>query len=139
MAVNDGTVYPATLVGADPFSDIAVIQVPFDARDKLVPLPFGNSTSLEIGEQVMAIGNPFGLSGSMTEGIISGLGRLISAPVDAPSPQEIPSPVLPPLYPPTGPSVLMEVLRLLRIRLKKGSNHRFLYRHNPDGCTYKSR
>lgn len=105
VAVNDGTVYPATLVGADPFSDIAVIQVPFDARDKLVPLPFGNSTSLEIGEQVMAIGNPFGLSGSMTEGIISGLGRLISAPVDAPSPQEIPSPVLPPLSPPTGPSV----------------------------------
>ena len=104
VAVNDGTVYPATLVGADPFSDIAVIQVPFDARDKLVPLPFGNSTSLEIGEQVMAIGNPFGLSGSMTEGIISGLGRLISAPANTPSPQEIPSPLPPPLNPPSNPS-----------------------------------
>ena len=104
VAVNDGTVYPATLVGADPFADIAVIQVPFDARDKLVPLPFGNSTSLEIGEQVMAIGNPFGLSGSMTEGIISGLGRLISAPAGTPSPQEIPSPMPPPLNPPSNPS-----------------------------------
>lgn len=106
VAFNDGTVYPATVVGADPFSDIAVIQVPFDARNKLVPLTFGNSTSLRVGEQVIAIGNPFGLSGSMTEGIISGLGRLIPATEasPSPSPQEIPQTPFPPSpSPPTTP------------------------------------
>jgi serine protease Do len=105
VAFNDGTVYPATVVGADPFSDIAVIQVPFDARNKMVPLTFGNSTSLRVGEQVIAIGNPFGLSGSMTEGIISGLGRLIPATEASPSPQEIPTPFPPP---PTTPDDQLE-------------------------------
>jgi S1-C subfamily serine protease len=71
----DGNVYPADLVGVDQFADLAVIKVKNIASDKLAPLPLANSSSLRIGESVVAIGNPFGLSGSMTQGIVSGLGR----------------------------------------------------------------
>jgi serine protease Do len=102
VAFEDGTIYPATLVGADPFSDIAIIDIPEDARDRLVPLPIGNSSELLVGQQVVAIGNPFGLSGSMTEGIVSGLGRLI------PSADEEQAPPFPdgiPVPPPQDPSI----------------------------------
>src|SRR5918997_2762423 len=102
VAFEDGTIYPATLVGADPFSDIAVIDIPEDAKNRLVPLPIGNSSELRVGQQVVAIGNPFGLSGSMTEGIVSGLGRLI------PSSEEEQMPPLPyglPIPPPQDPSI----------------------------------
>jgi serine protease Do len=102
VAFEDGTIYPATLVGADPFSDIAVIDIPEDARNRLVSLPIGNSSELRVGQQVVAIGNPFGLSGSMTEGIVSGLGRLI------PSSEEEQLPPLPygiPIPPPQDPSI----------------------------------
>lgn len=72
----DGTIYRATKVGVDPYTDLAVIRV--DApTDKLFPLPLGDSSSLQVGEQVAAIGNPFGLSGSMTTGIVSQVGRLL--------------------------------------------------------------
>ncbi|MDQ3975703.1 MAG: trypsin-like peptidase domain-containing protein [Thermoproteota archaeon] len=100
VAFEDGTIYQATLVGADRFSDIAVIDIPDDAKDRLVPLPIGNSSELRVGQQVVAIGNPFGLSGSMTEGIVSGLGRLI------PSSEEEQLPPFPdgtPLPPPQDP------------------------------------
>ncbi len=73
----DGTVYRATLIGSDPFTDLAVLYVADAPKDKLAPLPLANSSAERVGEQVAAIGNPFGLSGSMTAGIISGLGRLI--------------------------------------------------------------
>ncbi|TLX92852.1 MAG: PDZ domain-containing protein [Thaumarchaeota archaeon] len=73
----DGNVYPADLVGVDQFADLAVIKVKNISSDKLAPLPLANSSSLMIGESVVAIGNPFGLSGSMTQGIVSGLGRLL--------------------------------------------------------------
>lgn len=73
----DGNVYPADLVGVDQFADLAVIKVKNISSDKLAPLPLANSSSLRIGELVVAIGNPFGLSGSMTQGIVSGLGRLL--------------------------------------------------------------
>jgi serine protease Do len=101
VAFEDGTIYQANLVGADRFSDIAVIDIPEDARNRLVPLPIGNSSELRVGQQVVAIGNPFGLSGSMTEGIVSGLGRLI------PSSEEEQLPPFPdgtPLPPPQDPS-----------------------------------
>ncbi len=74
----DGTVYRARIVGTDQYSDIAVLRVQDDIpTDKLIPLPLGNSSGLLVGQDVVAIGNPFGLSGSMTEGIVSGLNRLI--------------------------------------------------------------
>jgi S1-C subfamily serine protease len=73
----DGTVYRASLLGSDPFTDLAVLYVQDVPADKLVPLPLADSAKIRVGEQVAAIGNPFGLSGSMSAGIVSGLGRLI--------------------------------------------------------------
>ncbi len=76
MTFLDGTVYRADLVGADAYADLALIKV--DAlKETLAPLPLGDSSKLEVGDQVAAIGNPFGLSGSMTTGIVSQLGRLL--------------------------------------------------------------
>ena len=73
----DGTVYRASLIGSDPFTDLAVLYVEGVPSEKLEPLPLADSTQIRVGEQVAAIGNPFGLSGSMSAGIVSGLGRLI--------------------------------------------------------------
>lgn len=72
----DGTVYNADIIGTDPYTDLAVIKVNAP-NEKLIPLPLGDSSTLQVGQQVAAIGNPFGLSGSMTTGIISQLGRLL--------------------------------------------------------------
>lgn len=75
----DGTSYNAKVIGTDPYTDLAVIKV--DVSPSLLhPLPLGDSSTLRVGEQVAAIGNPFGLSGSMTSGIVSQLGRLLSTP-----------------------------------------------------------
>ncbi len=73
----DGTEYRARVVGVDPYTDLAVIKVDDVSMDRLRPLPLGDSSRLEVGEQVAAIGNPFGLSGSMTSGIVSQLGRML--------------------------------------------------------------
>ena len=75
----DGTVYRASLIGSDPFTDLAVLYLEDVPPEKLAPLPLADSSAIRVGEQVAAIGNPFGLSGSMSAGIISGLGRLIPA------------------------------------------------------------
>jgi len=72
----DGTQYDAEIVGKDKFTDIAVIKVSEKPR-LLHPLQMGDSSELHVGEPVAAIGNPFGLSGSMTSGIVSQIGRLL--------------------------------------------------------------
>ena len=72
----DGSQYNASVVGMDKFTDIAVIKVE-EKPDYLHPLQIGDSTTLKVGESVAAIGNPFGLSGSMTSGIVSQIGRLL--------------------------------------------------------------
>ncbi len=72
----DGTQYDADIVGKDKFTDIAVIKVSEKPR-LLHPLQLGDSSQLHVGEPVAAIGNPFGLSGSMTSGIVSQIGRLL--------------------------------------------------------------
>ena len=74
----DGRSYNAELIGKDQFTDIAVIKVDVD-KSLLQPLLLGDSSQLKVGEQIAAIGNPFGLSGSMTAGIVSQLGRLLPA------------------------------------------------------------
>ena len=87
----DGNTYHANIVGSDPFTDLAVLYVQDVPKDTLFPLALGNSGSLQVGEQIAAIGNPFGLSGSMTAGIISGLGRLLPSTASLGSRFSIPS------------------------------------------------
>lgn len=74
----EGTRVRATVIGEDVDSDIAVIQVTVD-QDVLHPLTLGNSSSLEVGQFVIAIGNPYGYSGTMTTGIISARGRILDS------------------------------------------------------------
>ena len=72
----DGRSYNAQIIGVDKYTDIGVIKVNTDLK-LLHPLSLGDSSNLQVGESVTAIGNPFGLSGSMTSGIISQMGRLL--------------------------------------------------------------
>ena len=72
----DGRSYNAEIVGVDTFTDIAVIKVNADFG-LLSPIFLGDSSNLQVGEPIAAIGNPFGLSGSMTSGIVSQLDRLL--------------------------------------------------------------
>jgi putative serine protease PepD len=74
----DGSKYSATVVGTDPSTDLAVLKV--DApSSKLHPLTLGDSSNLQVGDGVVAIGSPFGLDETVTSGIVSALGRDISA------------------------------------------------------------
>lgn len=70
----DGTRVPGELVGADPDSDLAVVKVDLPA-DHLQPIQVADSTQVRVGQLAIAIGNPFGLEGTMTVGIVSALGR----------------------------------------------------------------
>ena len=72
----DGRSYNAEIIGVDEYTDIAVIKVNADLS-LLQPVLLGDSSTLKVGEKIAAIGNPFGLSGSMTSGIVSQLGRLL--------------------------------------------------------------
>jgi 2-alkenal reductase len=74
----------ATLIGTDPDSDLAVIKVEVDSS-LLVPLPLGDSDLVKVGELVIAIGNPFGLSGTLTVGVVSALGRTLASERAAPT------------------------------------------------------
>jgi S1-C subfamily serine protease len=72
----NGDAYPANVIGSDPYSDISVLTTNASASD-FVPLDFDSSSSIRVGQPVMAIGNPYGLSGSVTFGIVSQVGRTI--------------------------------------------------------------
>ncbi len=76
---HDGESYPAKVIGTDPYADLAVIKVSVN-QQVLHPLQLADSSRLRIGDQVVAIGSPFGLSGSMTSGIVSQTGRLLTPP-----------------------------------------------------------
>jgi putative serine protease PepD len=75
VRTSEGKVYPATVVGTDPLSDLAVIQVQGAA---LAPITMGDSSRLNVGDRVVAIGAPLGLDSTVTHGIVSNLGRTIS-------------------------------------------------------------
>lgn len=75
VTFHDGAVSSAKLVGLDAYSDLAVIKVDKVDPAEMLPVTFGDSDLLHVGERAIAIGNPFGLTSSMTVGIISGLGR----------------------------------------------------------------
>jgi S1-C subfamily serine protease len=80
----DGNTYTANVIGNDPSSDVAVLQITdnnYSSAEKSgVPLAIANSSKLQVGEQIIAIGNPFGLSDTMTTGIVSQIGRLLPNP-----------------------------------------------------------
>ncbi len=71
----DGTVYPAVIAGLDPDADLAVLKI--NAGHKLPYVPFGDSTKMRVGDWVLAVGNPFGMPGTNTAGIVSALHRRI--------------------------------------------------------------
>ncbi|KUM38360.1 S1C family serine protease [Arthrobacter sp. EPSL27] len=76
VRLSDGKVYNATIVGTDPLSDLAVVKIQ-NARD-LVPAVLGDSSKLNVGDTAVAIGSPLGLTGTVTDGIVSTLNRTIS-------------------------------------------------------------
>jgi S1-C subfamily serine protease len=71
----DGTEYAVEVVGADPLSDLAVARA---LAATLQPVPIGNADQLRVGQLVVAVGNPMGFSGSVTYGVVSGLGRSLA-------------------------------------------------------------
>lgn len=77
VSLYDGSVYEAGLVGIDSENDIAVIRINVDEGTQLSYLEFGDSSTLSVGQKVLAIGNPFGYDRTMVTGIISGLSRPI--------------------------------------------------------------
>jgi putative serine protease PepD len=80
---EDGSTFKGTVVGTDPSSDLAVVHINAPAS-KLVALSLDDSSDVAVGDGVVAIGNPFGLDGTVTTGIVSALNREIAAPDDTP-------------------------------------------------------
>jgi len=78
IVFSDDTIKEATLVGEDMHSDLAVLKVE-DLPENVQPIPLGDINSVAVGQTVLAIGNPFGLGGTLTRGIVSALGRSIPA------------------------------------------------------------
>ncbi len=79
VSFSDKSSYPATVLGVDPDHDIAVLKIDAPAA-KLHVVPIGSSAGLEVGQKVLAIGNPFGLDNTLTTGIISALERPLRSP-----------------------------------------------------------
>ena len=85
VTFTNGDRLRANVTAVDPYIDIAVLKIIENQNNTLVqgplsPLPLGNSSALIVGDQVIAIGNPYGLAGTMTTGIVSQVGRLVPAP-----------------------------------------------------------
>jgi S1-C subfamily serine protease len=79
VTFSDGNKYTARVIGADIYSDIAVLQIMQNITQPILkPLVIGNSSKLEVGDEVVTISNPFGLDNTLTTGIISAMGRVLS-------------------------------------------------------------
>ena len=79
VVLADGSVAgEVEVIGRDPYSDLAVVQIDV-LPDNLVPLELGDSDALQVGQRVVAIGNPFGLQGTMTSGVVSAVGRTLAS------------------------------------------------------------
>ena len=83
VKLSDGSTWKATVVGTDISSDLAVLKITAPAS-KLTPLALADSTTVAVGDGVVAIGNPFGLDGTVTSGIVSAVDREIQAPDSTP-------------------------------------------------------
>ena len=82
VRTSDGTVYPGTIVGTDPLSDLAIVQI---TAPGLVPASLGDSGKVNVGDTAIAIGAPLGLSGTVTDGIVSAANRTIETASSAAS------------------------------------------------------
>ena len=81
VTFTDGNTYSAKVIGKDRQADLAILQITDNfSEEKVAPLPMANSSDIRTAEQVAAIGNPFGFSGTITSGIVSQLGRLLPNP-----------------------------------------------------------
>jgi len=80
VSFSDTELMDATVVGSDPSTDIAVLKIKGAWSRSLTPLALGNSSAIQVGDAVVAIGNPFGLERTVTAGIVSALQRRIKAP-----------------------------------------------------------
>jgi putative serine protease PepD len=78
VTFSDGNGYAAVVNGTDAYADLAILSVPHSSPDEFKPLEIVRSDTLKVGNPVIAVGNPYGLVGSMTTGVISALGRTIS-------------------------------------------------------------
>ncbi|AYG02486.1 S1C family serine protease [Gryllotalpicola protaetiae] len=82
VQTNDGSLYTAKVIGTDPTDDLAVIKL--NNASGLTPINWGDSTKLNVGDQVIAIGAPLGLQGTVTDGIVSALNRSVTLESSAP-------------------------------------------------------
>jgi putative serine protease PepD len=82
ITLSDGRNYKARLIGTDPETDIGVVQIT-NPPSNLTAVTFSDSRTLEVGQHVLAIGNPFGLSSTLTQGIVSSLDRTVKSPTGA--------------------------------------------------------
>ena len=87
VVLADGRTYRATIVGTDPATDLAVLAVQQPPKD-LVPARFADSSQVRVGDPVMAIGNPLGLSSTTTTGVVSALNRPVTTAAEAPQQQD---------------------------------------------------
>ncbi len=81
ITLQDQSIWEAEVLGKAPDKDLALLRIKAPA-DKLTPLPLGDSSQLEVGRKVIAIGNPFGLDTTLTVGVVSALGREINSLTD---------------------------------------------------------
>jgi len=81
VTFSNGEGYAASVIGSDPYADLAVLSVEGAPDELFDPLPLGDSSALFIGQYVLAMGSPYGLAGSLSTGIVSGLGRSLTAEV----------------------------------------------------------
>ena len=77
VTFTNGNTYTATVIGSDAYADLAILSVNAP-QDEFIPLEIAHSSTLEVGDPVIAVGNPYGLAGSLTSGIVSALGRTIT-------------------------------------------------------------
>ena len=91
VTLDDGTVLPGQIVGADPLFDIAIVRVKPPSPAPLPVARFGESDRLRVGEEIYAIGNPFGLDQTLTRGIVSGVNRVLPGATSRPTRRSIPA------------------------------------------------
>ncbi len=89
VTLSDGRLYGADIVGTDPSTDLAVLQIQ-EPPDDLAPAVFGRSSEVQVGQHVMAVGNPLGLSDTVTTGIVSALNRPVVTPIAGQETQQSP-------------------------------------------------